>query len=310
MNFESFNQEVIVEYVSLYGLRVLAAIAIFAVGRWAAKIAIGIVRGLMEKAKVDAMLISFLGNILYGLALTFVVIAALSQLGIETTSLAAIIAAAGLAIGLSLQSSLSNLASGVMIIMFRPFKIGDFIEAAGVSGSVEEISIFTTNIKTGDNKKVIVPNGKVTSGTITNYSANKTRRIDLVVGVSYDDDLKKVKAVLSKILAKEKRILDKPEPAIAVLDLADNAVNLYVRPWVKTSEYGSVRGDLLEIIKTTFDKEGISMPYPQRDVRVITGSGQAINAVKLPVKKKASVKKKAPVKKKTSPKKRVVKKAA
>ncbi len=263
------DTDMILDYLGLYGLKVLAAIAIFIIGRWMAKGLIGFTKKLMQKSKVDPMLVSFLGNILYGLTITLVVIAALSQLGIETTSLAAVIAAAGLAIGLSLQSSLSNLAAGVMIIIFRPFKIGDFIEAAGVSGSVEGISIFTTDIKTGDNKKVIVPNGKITSATITNYSAKKTRRIDLIIGVSYDDDLKKVKRVLAKVIEKEERVLEEPAVQIAVSELADSSVNLVVRPWVKTADYWLVRFDLIEAIKLAFDKEGISIPYPQRDVHVI-----------------------------------------
>lgn len=267
-----------IQYASLYGLKIVTAIAIFIIGKWVAKRLVNVAKGLMTKAKIDETLVSFGGNILYCLALVFVIIAALSQLGIETTSLAAIVAAAGLAIGLSLQDSLSNLASGVMIILFRPFKIGDFIEAGGTAGTVEAISIFTTDLKTPDNKLIIVPNGAITSGNITNASAKPERRIDLVVGVGYDDDLKKVKDVLSKIVSADERILKDKDITIAVSELADSSVNLVVRPWVKSEDYWNTRFDLTEKIKTTFDEEGISIPYPQRDLHVI--SGDAVGAKK------------------------------
>ncbi len=261
------------DLISHYGLKVLIAIAIFIVGRWVAAKLVSVLQSMMRRKDVDETLVVFGGNILYALGLVFVVIAALSQLGIETTSLAAVIAAAGLAIGLALQSSLSNFASGFMIILFRPFKLGDFIEAGGTSGVVEDISIFTTSLKTGDNKQVIVPNNAITGGTITNYSAKKTRRVDLVIGVSYDDDLQKVKRVLGEILAAEDRILPDPDPVIAVSELADSSVNLVVRPWVNSSDYWSVRFHLTETIKTTFDKEGITIPYPHQDVTVTKVGG-------------------------------------
>jgi small conductance mechanosensitive channel len=262
----------ITEYVSLYGLKVIAAIVIFIVGKWLAKKLVLFVKNLMAKANVDDTLVSFAGNIMYGLALAFVVIAALSQLGVETTSLAAIIAAAGLAIGLALQGSLSNLAAGVMIILFRPFKIGDYIEAGGTAGTVEDISIFTTIFKTPDNRQVIVPNNAITSGNITNVSAKPERRVDLVVGVGYGDDLAKVKDVLAKVVSEDERILKDQDITIAVSELADNSVNLVVRPWVKAADYWGVYFDLTEKIKTTFDKEGISIPYPQRDLHIIDGN--------------------------------------
>lgn len=258
-------------YVSLYGLKVIAAIAIFIIGKWVAKRVVNVLKKVMKKASVDETLISFAGNIFYGLGLAFVVIASLSQLGVETTSLAAVIAAAGLAIGLALQGSLSNLAAGVMIILFRPFKIGDFVEAAGAAGIVEDISIFTTKFRTPDNRQIIVPNNAVTSDNITNISAKPERRVDLVVGVSYDDDLKKVKDVLSKIVSADERVLKDKDVVIAVSELADSSVNLVVRPWVKTEDYWPVYWHLTEQIKVTFDKEGISIPYPQRDLHVIDG---------------------------------------
>ena len=265
----------LVEYVSLYGLKVVAAIAIFVIGKWVAKKLVGVARQLMTRAKVDETLVSFAGNVMYGLALTFVAIASLSQLGVETTSLAAVIAAAGLAIGLALQGSLSNLAAGVMIILFRPFKIGDYVEAGGTAGTVEDISIFTTSFKTPDNRQVIVPNNSITSGTIMNVSAKTERRIDLVVGVSYSDDLAKVKKVLSKIVADDDRVLKDKDVTIAVAELADSSVNLVVRPWVKSEDYWAVRFDLTEKIKTTFDKEGISIPFPQRDLHIVEGAAVA-----------------------------------
>jgi len=233
-----------------------------------AKIARKVVAAFLTRAKVDETLISFFSNVLYILILTFVIIAAISKLGVETTSLAAMVAAAALAIGLSLQSSLSNLASGVMIIGFAPFKNDDYVEIAGTSGTVKEISIFTTTLITPDNKTVIVPNGNILTANITNYSTQTRRRIDLVIGVSYEDDLKKVKKTLEKIIASDSRILTTPEPKIAVCELADSSVNFVVRPWVKSKDYWDTRFDLLETIKTTFDKENINIPYPQQFVHL------------------------------------------
>ena len=256
------------ELALTYGTKLLAAIAIFVIGRWVAKGVTGILRKAMRRAKADDMLVGFLGNIVYGLLLTFVVIAALSQIGIETTSLAAILAAAGLAIGLALQGSLSNFAAGVMIIIFRPFGKGDYIEAAGTAGAVHDISIFTTTLKTPDNKTVIIPNSGVTGGNITNYSAEAKRRVDLVVGIGYNDDIKQAKTVLQQIIAADARVLEDPAPVVAVSELADSSVNFVVRPWVKTADYWDVYWDLTEAVKVTFDKEGISIPFPQQDVHM------------------------------------------
>ncbi len=266
------DTQTIIDGVATYGLKVVLALAIFFIGKMVVKMAVNVAKKLMTKANVDETLISFAGNVLFGLAMAFVVIASLSQLGIETTSLAAVIAAAGLAIGLALQGSLSNLAAGVMLILFRPFKLGDVIEVSGVTGKVNEISIFTTSLTTGDNQLVIIPNSTITDGSITNITANPKRRIDLVVGVGYGDDLKKVKTVLAKILDKNELVLKTPAPVIGVLELADNSVNLVVRPWVKTKDYWGARFELTETIKTTFDKEGISIPYPQRDLHIVEGN--------------------------------------
>jgi small conductance mechanosensitive channel len=248
---------------------IIAAIILFG-GIWLAKRIKQYIAVMMEKREIDALLASFTSNIAYVALVAFVVIAALSQLGIQTTSFVAIIGAAGLAIGLSLQSSLSNFASGVMIIAFRPFKVGDFIEAGGVAGVVEGIQIFSTQMRTGDNKAIIVPNSNITGGNITNYSAKDTRRVDMVFGIGYDDDIKKAKDILVKLLKEDDRILKDPEPLVAVSELADSSVNFVVRPWVNSADFWGVKFDYTEAVKLTFDKEGISIPYPQQDVHMHT----------------------------------------
>ena len=256
------------ELVAFYGLKIVAAIVIFIVGRWVAKALKRLAVRMMKKAKVEETLTSFVGNLTYIALLVFVIIAALNQLGVQTTSFIAIIGAAGLAIGLALQGSLANFAAGVLMIIFRPFKVGDYIEAAGVAGVVEEIEIFTTQLKTPDNKTIIIPNASVTGGSITNFSAKDTRRVDMVIGVGYGDDLKRVREILEEILAKDDRILDDPAPTIGVLELGDNSVNFAVRPWVKTGDYWGVYFGLTETVKRRFDEEGISIPFPQRDVHL------------------------------------------
>ena len=258
------------ESVMALVINIAIAAAILFGGIWLAKRIKKYVASTMEKREVDALLASFSSNIIYVALVAFVIIAALGQLGIQTTSFVAIIGAAGLAIGLSLQGSLSNFASGVMIIAFRPFKVGDFIEAGGVSGIVEGIQIFSTQMRTGDNKAVIVPNAGIIGGNITNYSAKETRRVDLVFGIGYDDDIKKAKDVLTELVNDDERILKDPEPVIAVSELADSSVNFVCRPWVKTADYWGVYFDLTEAVKLRFDKEGISIPYPQQDVHMHT----------------------------------------
>jgi len=256
------------ELLAFYGLRIVAALVIFVVGRWVARALKRLAVRMMRKSKVEETLISFVGNLTYIALLVFVIIAALNQLGIQTTSFIAIIGAAGLAIGLALQGSLANFAAGVLMIIFRPFKVGDYIEAAGAAGVVEKIEIFTTQIKTPDNKTIIIPNAGVTGGSITNYSAKDTRRVDMVIGVGYGDDLKKVREVLEEVLAKDDRVLDDPAPTIGVMELGDNSVNFAVRPWVKTADYWGAYFDLTETVKRRFDQEGISIPFPQRDVHL------------------------------------------
>ncbi len=256
------------ELLAFYGLKILAAIIIFVVGRWIAKALKNMIKRMMTKGNVDEILVSFVGNLTYIALLAFVIIAALNQLGIQTTSFIAIIGAAGLAIGLALQGSLANFAAGVLMIIFRPFKVGDYIEGAGVAGAVEGVQIFATQLKTPDNKTIIVPNAKMMSDNITNYSAKDTRRVDMVIGVGYGDDLKKVREILEDILANDHRILKDPAPTIGVLELGDNSVNFAVRPWVKREDYWGAYFDVTETVKRRFDEEGISIPYPQRDVHL------------------------------------------
>jgi small conductance mechanosensitive channel len=256
------------ELLAVYGLKVLAAIAILIIGRMVAGWGRRIAEKLLERGKTDKIVIGFVGSIVYIALMAFVVLAALGQLGIQTTSFIAIIGAAGLAIGLALQGSLANFAAGFLLIIFRPFKVGDFVEAGGVSGSVEAISIFTTSLTTPDNKLVIVPNSSIYDGNITNYSAKETRRVDLVVGVSYDADLAEVKRILNEIASSDERVMSTPAPQIAVSELADNSVNLVMRMWAKTSDYWGVYFDATESVKLRLDEAGIGIPYPQRDVHL------------------------------------------
>jgi small conductance mechanosensitive channel len=256
------------ELITLYGLKVIAAVVIFIVGRWVAKGLKRLMVRALTKGKVDETLVSFLGHLTYFTLLAFVIIAALNQLGIQTTSFIAILGAAGLAVGLALQGSLANFAAGVLMIIFRPFRVGDYVEGGGTAGIVEEIQIFTTKLRTPDNKSIIIPNAKITGDNIVNYSAKDSRRMDMIVGVSYDDDYDQVKEVLQDILAKDGRILEEPPPTIAILEFGDNSVNFAFRPWVKTAEYWDVYFALTEAIKKRFDEEGITIPYPQRDVHL------------------------------------------
>jgi small conductance mechanosensitive channel len=259
-------------YVIPWGTKIIMALLVFIIGRWIAKMLTRALKGLMERGGVDQMLISFLGNIAYAALLAVVVLAALEQLGVNTTSALAILGAAGLAVGLALKDSLSSFAAGVMLIIFRPFRLGDFVEAGGVSGVVEEIRIFHTVLKTGDNREITMPNAQIYSGTIINYSARDTRRIDLVIGIGYDDDIKKARDLLQQVLDAESTVLKDPAPTIMLLELGESSVDFAVRPWVKSADYWTTRAVLLETIKTTFDKQGISIPYPQRDIHMVQGA--------------------------------------
>jgi len=251
-----------------FGLKLIVALVIFYVGRIVARLLTKALRKLMQKQEVDLILETFVCNLVYWVVMLFVIIAAINHVGIETTSLIAVMGAAGLAIGLALQGSLSNFAAGVLIVIFRPYRVGDFVEAAGISGAVLEVQILTTVLKTGDNKQIIVPNSQIMGSIITNYSANDTRRVDMTIGVSYDDDLDKVRKTIQELIDADERILKDPECLIAVSALADSSVNFFVRPWVKSGDYWGVTFDLTEAIKKRFDQEGISFPFPQQDVHL------------------------------------------
>ncbi len=263
------------ELLTIYGIKVLAALAVFIIGRWVAKAVRRLIERIMKKSNVDPTLISFTGNLSYIALLAFVIIAALGQLGIQTTSFIAVIGAAGLAIGLALQGSLSNFAAGFLLIVFRPFKVGDFIEGAGVAGVVEVIQIFTTQLRTVDNKTVIVPNSKLTEDNIVNWTVKGTRRVDMVFGIGYEDDIDKARSIMTEIVNADERILKNPAPQIAVSELADSSVNFIVRPWVKASDYWGVYFDLTEKIKKAFDANGVSIPFPQRDVHLYQHSTES-----------------------------------
>lgn len=251
-----------------YGVKLIIAFLIFIVGKWIAKSIAEILKKSMIKNGIDETISSFASNLTNGILMTVVIIAALSQIGIQTASFVAIVGAAGLAVGLALQGSLANFASGVLIILFRPIKQGDFVEAGGESGTVNTITIFSTILKTGDNKTVIIPNSGIMSGAITNYSTEENRRIDLVVGIAYDADLRKAKDILNDIIAGESRILKHMATTIAVSELADSSVNFVVRPWVSSGDYWPTRFDLTEQIKLRFDDAGIGIPYPQMDIHL------------------------------------------
>ncbi|MGE9297300.1 MAG: mechanosensitive ion channel family protein [Puniceicoccales bacterium] len=254
--------------LQVWALNILFALLIFFIGKWLAQLAVTICRKMMEAKNVDATIVGFLGNILYAALMVIVILMAGDRLGIETTSVIAVLGAATLAIGLALQGSLANFAAGVMMIIFRHFRVGDFIQAAGIMGIVEEINIFDTKLRTPDNKAIIVPNGNILNGPITNFSAKETRRMDLVVGVSYDDDVRKVKEVLTDIVKSDPDILEDPAPTIGILEMADSSINFCVRPWVKSADYWTVYFRIHENIKIRLDEEGITIPYPQRDLHV------------------------------------------
>jgi small conductance mechanosensitive channel len=258
------NQQMLIDFA----IKLLVALAIVIIGKFIANmVRKGVVKVMRHKGMDDAI-ISFISSLLYGMLFFIVIVAAISHLGFNTTSLVAIVGAAGLAVGLALQGSLSNFASGVLLIVFKPFKSGDFIEVSGVTGIVEKILIFSTELRTGDNKTVIIPNGSITSGTITNYSTKPTRRIDLIIGVSYDADLAKTKALLHKVVSADERVLKDQAITVGVSELADSSVNFVVRPWVKSSDYWPTYFDLLEKIKTELDNEGIEIPFPQLSVHM------------------------------------------
>jgi len=246
----------------------LFAIIILILGAWAAKLCKSIVTRIMNKRNLDPIIIGFVANFTYVTLMVFVVLAALERVGIKTTSFVAIIGAAGLAIGLALQGSLSNFAAGFLMVIFRPFKKGDYVEAGGTAGVVDEIQVFTTILNTPDNRRVIVPNSKIMGDNITNFSAKETRRLDLIFGVSYRDDVAKVKAALKQIAESDERVLKDPAPQILLSELGESSVNFIMRVWVKSGDYWPFKFETTEKVKLTFDKEGISIPFPQRDVHL------------------------------------------
>ncbi|TQV76025.1 mechanosensitive ion channel [Exilibacterium tricleocarpae] len=256
-----------------YIVKIVVALAIIFIGRWLAKTVSGLMQKALGRRQVDRAVGAFLSSIVYALILAATVLVAFGHVGIETTSFIAILGAAGLAVGLALQGSLANFASGVLIILFRPFKAGDFVEAGGVSGSVHKIEIFSTVLKTPDNKVIILPNSLITGAPITNYSTSPTRRIDLVIGVGYDADLQQAKQILNNIVAGHPAILEEPAPTVAVVELADSSVNFAVRPWVNTADYWPTHFDLMETIKLKLDENNISIPFPQMEVHMQSQTG-------------------------------------
>jgi len=271
-NLSLFSSSDVERYINDYaipwGINIAMAIVIYVIGRIVVGFILSLFRRLMAKSKYDAMLVDFLEAIISAILMLFVIVASLNQLGVDTTSLVAILGAAGLAIGLSLQDSLKNFAAGVMLLVFKPFKSGDFVEAGGTAGTINKIGIFTTTMTTPDNKEIIVPNGGIYSNNITNYSAKETRRVDMVVGIGYDADLRKAKEILNEMVRADERILSEPAPTVAVSELADSSVNFVVRPWCKASDFWGVKFDFTEQVKLRFDQEGISIPFPQMDVHL------------------------------------------
>ena len=266
-DFKTLIPDNILEIAISYTISFIMALLIFFIGKWIVNKIVRILGKVLRKINgIDLTLVKFLENIAYYALITVVIIAALNKLGIATTSFLAILGAAGLAIGLALKDSLGNFASGVMIVIFKPFKVGDTVIAGGITGTVTEVSIFNTVFLTADNQKIIVPNSKITSSSITNVNAKDTRRIDIIVGISYEDNIKQAKEVLEKVVKENERVLKDKSVAIAVAELADSSVNISVNVWVKSSDYGSVKSELLEDIKVTFDEFGISIPYPKQDV--------------------------------------------
>jgi small conductance mechanosensitive channel len=251
-----------------WAIKIILALVIYIVGKWVVNRITALVRRLMDGRSVDPTLVNFLSNLVYAILLVAVILAALDTLGLPVTSLLAVVGAAGLAVGLALKDSLGNFAAGVMLVLFRPFSKGDFVEAAGISGKVDEVRIFSTILTTPDNKQITIPNGLIAADAITNYTAKDMRRVDLVFGVGYDDDLKKAREVLTRICAEHALVLDDPATNIFVLNLGDSSVDFAVRPWAKTEDYWTVWGDLLETGKAELEAAGCSIPFPQRDVHV------------------------------------------
>ncbi|MCC4832619.1 mechanosensitive ion channel [Shewanella sp. 1_MG-2023] len=256
------------EFIVTYGLKVVMAIVIFIIGKYLSNVAKKLTTKVMVGRKIDETVASFVGNLVWGLVFVFTIIATLGQIGVQTASLVAVIGAAGLAVGLALQGSLSNFAAGVLMVIFRPCRVGDFVEAAGVAGVIEEITIFSTKLRTGDNKTIIAPNSAMMDGTITNYSTKETRRVDLVIGVGYTSDIAATKKVISSVLDNNQYVLKDPAYTVALGELADCSINFVVRPWVNTADYWPAHFELLEQIKNALDAANIEIPFPQMDLQI------------------------------------------
>ena len=267
-NSEKYT-ELAINYSSQYGLKLIFALLVFFIGKRIARFITNLVINLMKKNDIDVELTGFFDSLIYWLLFALVCIAALGQLGVQTASFIALIGAAGLAIGLALQGALSNFAAGVLIIILRPLRVSDFVEVAGESGSIQNIKIFTTELRTADNKCVIIPNSRVLDSNIINYSSTGRRRVDLVFGIGYNDNLDHARKILQDIIQSDERILKEPEPVIAVSELAESSVNFVVRPWVKTQNYWGVYFEITEQVKKRFDAENISIPFPQQDVNIV-----------------------------------------
>jgi len=252
-----------------WGLKLIAALLVLILGRWVAKVLTRWFARAVGRADVDSTLTRFFSSAAYMVLMVFVVLTALSALGVNTTNFIAIVGAAGLAIGLAVKDSLSNLAAGVMLVFFRPFKSGDFIEAAGISGKVDGIRMFNTIVRTGDNRIITIPNSLIYADTITNYSAEKKRRIDLVIGIGYDDDIGRARALIQEVLEQDERILADPPPALSLAELGESSVDIAVRPWVQSDDYWAVRSDVLERVKVALEGAGLSIPYPQLDLHIL-----------------------------------------
>ena len=264
--------QMLADIVSAWGLKLLSAIALLIFGRIAAGWTRHLVRKGLEKASVDATLVPFLASLAYYLLFAVVIVAVLGLVGIQTASLIAVLGAASLAVGLAMQGTLSNFASGAMLLLFRPFRVGDYIETGGEAGSVAAMGLFTTTLNTSDNVKIVIPNSSVFGQTIKNYAANDTRRNDLVVGISYDDDIGTAIDTINRVLTDDDRVLADPEPMVAVAELGDSSVNFVVRPWCKKEDYWDLRFDLTRALKEQLEAAGCSIPYPQRDVHIFEAS--------------------------------------
>jgi len=271
----SANTEAIMAALSMWGLKVLGALVVLVVGLLVARMFRGAVARALRKRDVDATLVPFFSNLVYYLVLAFVLLAVLGLFGIQVASIIAVMGAAAFAIGLALQGTLAHFAAGVMLLIFRPFKVGDFVDVGGAAGSVQEIGIFSTTLHTPDNVKVVVPNATIWGATIKNYAANPTRRNDLVIGVSYADDLGRAAETITNVLKADDRVLADPAPVVAVSELGDSSVNFVVRPWCRKEDYWNLRFDLTRRIKEALEANGCSIPFPQRDVHLFQEKASA-----------------------------------